>query len=646
MGVSFVSPGVYTQELDFSLYAVRLSSAIFGVVGTATKGEVNELSLLGGGDALSNEYGNPAASVAVDADGVYIGGTQGLYQGGHFCRNGSILYFVRVAGSNLAYGSVTIDNTGTYYSGGTNALQVLGITPGTWVNGQVSINIENVDATTYNLKVYWQGAKVEEYKSVTQATVASSINGVSQYITVTVLDDTVIPGETLDPITAKPIRVDLDDGDDGIYASTQGTVAYPHIKDATTADTLKIVGIREGVLCNARDTLTRGFYVRLEETTVGITTYLKIGAYYNSTLIPGEEFLATTKAKLIIAVNEGSNYFNLEDASALAGEPEAGTPTNYGLTGGLTNANVIGTKSGNVSTGLQLFRNTDVVDVNIIAAPGMYHSSVLDELIDISESREDCLSILATPFDLTVEEITDWTNGEYTEDVDVPYPPAASLNSSYATLIYQWIRTYDSFNDLSVWTSSEGAFASIMANTDNVAEPWFAPAGQRRAKPSWIEDITYSPDRSEREILYGNPGTGQNACNYWINKRGVGIYLDGQRTLQRAATALDRVNVRRLLNILKKTLATSSEILLHDPNDATLWNQWEMMVKPFMRSVQAKRGLTAWDVKMNASTTTSLDIDQNTAVGRVYIQPPKSAERIILQFIITATGVSFTEILG
>lgn len=649
MAISNVSPGVYTQELDFSLYTARLATAIFGVVGAATRGKVNSLTLLSNEGTLEETFGPAAPSVAEDEDGVRIGGTQALYHAKHFLKNGSILYFVRVAGDNLAYASLQLDNVGTYYGGsysGTPVLEAVAITPGTWANSQVSLQIVHINATTYTLSVYYQGQKVESYPNITQANVESSVNGVSQYITVTVLDSSQIPGETLDPVTAKAITVGLGDGDDGLYASTQGTAGYPHIKDAANNDTLKIVALREGDLANADESdLTRGFYVRLDETTVLGTTYLRIGAYYDGSLIPGEEYLATTKAALITAVNAESNWFNLEDITTGL-QPDASVATNYGLTGGMTVGDVIGTQVGKTVTGLQNFRNDELIDINILAAPGQFHLPVINEIVDIAETRQDTISLVASPFDLSVNEMIDWHNGNYTAEAEVPMPPISALNSSYATLIYQWIRTYDSYNDVSVWTSSEGAHASMMAFTDDVSEPWFAPAGLNRARPSWIEDITYSPRRDERELLYGNPGTGQNAINPWVNFRAQGITLWGQRTLQRAPTALDRINVRRLLNVLKKTISTSTRYLVFDPNDATLWAQWGMLVRPYLRSVQARRGLIDWEAQMDATTTTPLDIDRNTAVGRIFIQPTKAAEIIVLQFILTPTGASFDEILG
>lgn len=649
MAVTNPAPGIYTEELDFSQYTTQLSSAIYGVVGTATKGDVNTLTFVGDASKLKTTFGPFSASAAMDEDGVRIGGAQGLYQMDHYLSQGSNGWFVRVAGPNLAYASLTLTNVSTYYgaySGATDVLTITAITPGTWANDNIGIRIVHVDTDTYNLFVYEGGVSVETYYSCTQATVESKINGVSSRITVEVEDSTQIPGETLDQITARPNQAYLDDGDDGIYASTQGSVSYPHIKDATDADTIKIVSIREGVLGNSDETTpTSGFYTVLDETTVGLVTYLRIGCYYDGSLISGEQFLGVDKAALITAVNAGSNWINL--VSITDGlEPDASVSTNYYLYGGLRLTDVIGTQSGNTITGLQIFRNSNLVDINILAAPGQYHRPVLDELVDIAESRGDTIALLATPFDLSVDEVIDWHNGDTDEEAEIPYPPITSITSSYATTIFQWVRFYDSDNGVSVWTSSEGADAATMAKTDSAAEPWFANAGMSRGYLPFIEDITYSPAPSEQSQLYGDVGAGQNAVNYWLKFRAQGIRLWGQRTLQRTASSLDRVNVRRLLNILKKTIATSSLYLVFDPNDATLWNQWEMLIRPFMKSVQARRGVTEWDVRMDGTTTTSSDIDNNTAVGRIFIQPTKAAERIILQFIITSAGVSFDELFG
>lgn len=649
MAISNVSPGVFTQEFDFSLYAARLATAVYGVVGSASKGPLNQLTLTANEGLLESTFGPPDPALARDSDGVRIGGTQGTYHMKHFLKNGSIGYFIRVAGSNLAFASVDLNNVGTYYSGyvgATAVLRVTALTEGTHANGLISVQITHVDATTYTLEIFEQGSRVETYFNVTQANVENQVNGVSTRVTVEVLDPTQIPGETLDPISARGIQVSLNGGNDGVYASTQGDATFPHIKDAGTNDTLKVNSIREGELGNQRtDDPAQGFFVRLDTVLVDTVPHLRIGAWFGGSLIPQEEFIALTKAELIQRVNNESNFFNLEDI-VTGLEPDAGTPTDFFLTGGLDSTDVIGTSVGNTKTGLQILRNTELVDTNIISAPGQYHRQVVAELIELTEKRQDAIALISIPFDLSVQEAIDWHNGNLAPEAEIPFPPITPLDSSYASLVFQWVRTFDTFNDVSVWTSAEGTHASIMAFTDTTTDPWFAPAGLNRGRPTFVEDITYSPDLDEREQLYGNVGQGQNSINPFVNFQGIGIAMWGQRTLQRKPTALDRINVRRLLNILKKTISTSTQYLVFDPNDPTLWAQWEMLVRPFLKSVQARRGIIDWEARMDATTTLPINIQQNQAIGRIFVQPTQAAEQIILQFILTPAGASFEEILG
>ncbi|KKN55277.1 hypothetical protein LCGC14_0583680, partial [marine sediment metagenome] len=590
MGVAFVSAGTFVDERDFSAFISRVSTAVYGVVGAATKGAVNELTLINSQPQFDRTFGPPAPSEAVDTDGVPIGGTQMSYESKHYLTNGSSLFVMRVAGTNLATATVSIDDDGTYYAGGTNVLTFSALTPGTAANGNIGITIEAVSPTNYNVFIQENNARVEKYLNVSQSTVENAINGISTVVTVQVLDISTPPGQTLDPITAQLIAVFMAGGDDGLFGKSQGTASSPHIVDATTAATIRIRSIQEGDIGNKSTPLDQGFFVKVSDNSISTpATPLKLEGRYKSGVVAGETFLAVDKADLIIQVNNGSNFIRLEDVTTNTSEPDVTSDQEIGLEGGLTVSDVIGTQSGNIFTGLQAFKNNEAIDINILAAPGQFHRQVVQEIETIIEppgGRADALGLLATPFDLTVAEIIDWTNGVFTPEVTVPFPPLASLNSSYTTLIFQWIRTFDSLNDTSVWTSSEGAHASIMALTDALTEPWFAPAGLIRGAPSFIEDITYSPILAEREQLQGNDGTVQNIVNPWVNFRGQGIALFGQRTTQRQATALDRINVRRLLITIEKVIASSSRFLLFDPLDPTLFRQWRMLIRPFMDSVQ------------------------------------------------------------
>ncbi len=650
MGVAFVSAGSFVDERDFSAFIGRVSTAVFGVVGAATKGPVNELTLINSQPQFDRVFGPAAISEAVDADNVPIGGTQMPIHSRHYLINGATLWVMRTAGDNLAFATVTIDDDGTYYAGGTDVIRFTALTPGTHANGNIAVSIEAVDATNYNVFITENNAQVEKFLNVNQSTVEAAINGISTVLTVEVLVPGSPPGETLDPISALLTSVFMAGGDDGLFAKSQGTVGSPHIVDATTAATLRIRAIQEGDIANQTPVLTDGVFVRVSDnSTPTPATPLKLEVFYKVAPIAGETFLAADKADLIRRVNAGSNFIRLDDVITNTSEPDVTSPQDIGLEGGLTVADVIGAQTGNVFTGLQAFRNRELIDINILAAPGQFHRQVIQEIETILQppnGRSDSLGLIATPFDLTVQEILDWTNGTLSPEATVPFPPLQALNSSYTTLIFQWVRTFDQVSDTSVWTSSEGTHASIMALTDALTEPWFAPAGLIRGAPSFIEDITYSPILAEREQLQGFTGSVQNVVNPWVNFRGQGIALFGQRTTQRQATALDRINVRRLLLVIEKVIATSSQFLLFDPLDSTLFRQWRMLVSPFMSSVQARRGVRRFLIRMDDTTTTPQDENNNRAVGQIFLQPTKAAEQIVIEFILTPAGAKFSEVLA
>ena len=163
MGVAFVSAGTFVDERDFSAFISRVSTAVYGVVGAATKGAVNELTLINSQPQFDRTFGPPAPSEAVDTDGVPIGGTQMSYESKHYLTNGASLFVMRVAGSNLATASVAIDDDGTYYAGGTDVIRFLALTPGTAANGNIGITIEAVSATNYNVFIRENNAQVEKY---------------------------------------------------------------------------------------------------------------------------------------------------------------------------------------------------------------------------------------------------------------------------------------------------------------------------------------------------------------------------------------------------------------------------------------------------------------------------------------------------
>jgi len=177
----------------------------------------------------------------------------------------------------------------------------------------------------------------------------------------------------------------------------------------------------------------------------------------------------------------------------------------------------------------------------------------------------------------------------------------------------------------------------VIAFTDKVAHEWFAPAGLNRGGLTSVLEAQTRLTHSERDDLY------EDRVNPIASFPGQGVCVWGQKTLQARPSALDRVNVRRLLIKLKKFIASSSRYLVFEQNTAGTRNRFMNIVNPFLESVQANSGLSAFRVVMDDTNNTPDVVDRNQLVGQIFIQPTRTAEFIVLDFIVQPTGAAFPE---
>lgn len=297
---------------------------------------------------------------------------------------------------------------------------------------------------------------------------------------------------------------------------------------------------------------------------------------------------------------------------------------------GIVDADYIGSAA--TETGLKSFRNAEAIDINLVAVPGNTSQNVQDELIDLCESRGDCFTVLDVPDDPTVDSVQDaldFSNGLLGR--------TTAWNSNYAAGYWAWQKVYDEFHDLDVWTAPSGHVAAVYAHNDNQQGAWFAPAGLKRGKVIGSSEVRYSPSQDDRDSLQG-PG---QVVNPIVNFIGEGIFVYGQKTTTRTTSALDRVNVRRMLLYVKKVIATAARQLVFDPNDEVLDREFKQLAEPVLRDVLSKRGIREWRV---VSSTTDTDRDNNKAVFRIFIKPTKAAEIIEIQFVLTPQGADFQEL--
>lgn len=335
--------------------------------------------------------------------------------------------------------------------------------------------------------------------------------------------------------------------------------------------------------------------------------------------------------------------------------------TYYQLSGGadgdvgLTDADLAGDLTSgpdNGPSGLHCFDNAEAFVVNVVAIPGPQKrvgsdhtrsgmsSELVTELIDLCTLRQDCMGLIDPPFGLTPTQVAAWSNGDYNLDDTAE---GQSINSNLLACYYPWVQIFDEFSGSKVYIPPSAFAAEAIANTDFTTDPWFAPAGLNRARVDNAIRAERTLTLGERDYLYsGDP----NIINPIATFQGTGIVIWGQRTMQRTATSLDRINVRRMLLLLRKLISTALQSLVFEPNDPVLWRRFRGLVTPFLQAVQNRRGITNFRVVMDESTNTPDVIEQNMCVGKIFIQPTKTAEIIVVDFVLTPQGAQFDEIVN
>jgi len=292
----------------------------------------------------------------------------------------------------------------------------------------------------------------------------------------------------------------------------------------------------------------------------------------------------------------------------------------------ITNTNIQGLAADNYTSSINLLRNKDQYAFNVISVPGLIyefaaHKTVLDTLITNTTNRGD--SIL--PIDLV-------NFNSSTSDV---VGQANLLNTNYAAAYWPWLLVRNEDTNANVWCPASTVIPSVYVYNDNTSEAWFAPAGfTRGTMPNVITPEKTLP-RSLRDTLYNNK------INPIATFPGTGVVVYGQKTLQTLSTALDRVNVRRLLIALKSFIGTVSQNLVFEPNSLQTRNSFLSVVNPYLETVQQNQGLYAFKVVMDASNNGPDVIDRNELRGAIYLQPVKTAEFIVIDFNLTPTGAEF-----
>ena len=276
--------------------------------------------------------------------------------------------------------------------------------------------------------------------------------------------------------------------------------------------------------------------------------------------------------------------------------------------------------------------NADQFDINLITTPGIIyslHSYVTTLVIDMCERvrNGDCFY---------VADLYEDGGNPSTGQVDEVIGLAATLDTSYAAGYYPWVNILDTNTNQIVTVPPSVVMPAIYAANDAVGGEWWAPAGLNRGGIPSAVSVTDRLIQTERDDLY------EGKVNPIVSFPGQGIVVWGQKTLQNKHSALDRINVQRLMIALKKYISSISKYLVFEQNTATTRNKFLSVVNPYMESIQQRSGVYAFQVIMDTSNNTSDIIDQNVLIGSIALQPTRTAEFIYLPFTIVPTGTSFS----
>jgi hypothetical protein len=334
--------------------------------------------------------------------------------------------------------------------------------------------------------------------------------------------------------------------------------------------------------------------------------------------LTGSAAVDLAKRQFVVAFQEGFDGMAPYTPIYKGSDMTAGNSQGFDLT--------TSTSSGSVSYGKAVAAlSSDLFDINMVVTPGVVrrlHTNVVTDVLDMVEQRSDCFYI--------------YDGVGPTDSVEQAINDAAAVDSNYAASYYPWIKTVDVNTNKLITIPPSVLLPGVFAANDRVAAEWFAPSGLNRGGLVGAVAVLNRLTQSEKDTLY------EGKVNPIVQFPGQGIVVFGQKTLQDKPSALDRINVRRLLLTVRKYIASTSRYLVFEQNTSTTRNRFINIVTPYLDGIQQRQGLYAFRVVMDESNNTPDVIDRNILKGSIYLQPTKTAEFIQIDFNILPTGASFS----
>jgi len=586
MAEKIVSPGVFTRENDLSFLPAGVGAIGAAIVGPTVKGPA-------GIPTMVTSY---AEYVEKFGDTFQSGSDYYQYLTSHtaerYLQFGGALTVVRVAGTGVSVATASANTSSAATSAGSKVFTLHTLAHGSVLNNAGSTVGENQqlsDGTKDNLR----------WEVTGKNTITGTFNLLLRRGNDTSNNKVILEqfnGVNLDPNSPNYISKAIGDS----YDTTAGTASDPYIQ-------------------------ANGSYVRK-------SSYIRVEVHKQTVNYLDENGSIRLSAASASLPANGSGSLQGQFGGGSDGATVAGAKLFYDTitdlnTQGL-DANDLANTNGGVkyAEALQLLANQDFYDINMIIVPGVNqkdHAAVVNKAITVCETRGDAIAIV-DPVRYGTTTLSTVT-GE-----------ANDYNSSYAAMYWPWVQIADNQLGKNVWVPPSVVMPGVMAYSDNVAAEWYAPAGLNRGGITAI--------KAERNLTHTNRDTlYENRINPIATFPGVGVCAWGQKTLQKRASALDRINVRRLLINLKKFIASTSKYLVFEQNTVATRNRFLSAVVPYMEEVQANQGLYAFKVVMDATNNTPEVVDRNILKGDIFLQPAKAAEFIVIDFNVMPTGATFAD---
>ena len=289
----------------------------------------------------------------------------------------------------------------------------------------------------------------------------------------------------------------------------------------------------------------------------------------------------------------------------------------------------------------------EFVDMNMLVAPGLTKDGLTTHMVDVCESRADALALIDLP-DVYIPTHEAYYATLAERQIDNPSQAANALrarqiDSSYGATFYPWVQTVDEPTGQALWIPPTVAMMGVLASSERSSQIWFAPAGFNRGGLSDgaagipVTSVSRRLTSKERDVLY------EARINPIASFPSTGIVVFGQKTLQERPSALDRINVRRLVIYLKKQISILSTQILFEQNVQATWNRFKGLIEPFLSNVKVQFGITDYRLILDESTTTPDLVDQNVVYAKIMIKPARAIEYIAIDFIVASTGASFDD---